>query len=387
MVSVKPLPVATPLLDDESISSWLLRVSLNQGCDLSTILFYHWSKYNLRHHDFDKGFHHINKQIHQDMAVLAQTDTKFFDNRSLIQFNEDIGLEYRPNISLTWVLPIPKFHSKTMVGHQYCAQCMQEDKSAYLRLKWRFSWIVYCEQHLISLQSSCSSCGLPYQPHLIKANHRFINRCPHCREKLSAEAVNQLLCTDAYEFQLKAEQVLSANQAIVFGHSITSGDWFELTLFFINLIRKSTLEKELIYKNLVETLGICGIDGLRLSKTRTGLKFDYLSYEERVMLIAYANQMLKIKFDDWLLACKKNNLTQNSFRLGKRPVIPKAFLPIYKELPSVVKRQIKGSRISAKPKSARAVNTSWERMQLRIEKLKIYDKAKPNKRARRATKS
>ncbi|MGP9601179.1 hypothetical protein ACT3R9_16180, partial [Psychrobacter sp. AOP42-A1-21] len=63
----------------------------------------------------------------------------------------------------------------------------------------------------------------------------------------------------------------------------------------------------LIYKNLVETLGICGIDGLRLSKTRTGLKFDYLSYEERVMLIAYANQMLKIKFDDWLLACKKNN--------------------------------------------------------------------------------
>ena len=63
MVSVKPLPVATPLLDDESINSWLLRVSLNQGCDLSTILFYHWSKYNLRHHDFDKGFNHINKQI------------------------------------------------------------------------------------------------------------------------------------------------------------------------------------------------------------------------------------------------------------------------------------------------------------------------------------
>lgn len=128
-------------------------------------------------------------------------------------------------------------------------------------------------------------------------------------------------------------------------------------------------------------------DGLRLSKTRTGLKFDYLSYEERVMLIAYANQMLKIKFDDWLLACKKNNLTQNSFRLGKRPIIPKAFLPIYNELPSAVKRQIKANRISAKPKSARAVNNSWERMQLRIEKLKIYDKSKPNKRARRATKS
>lgn len=386
MVSVKPLPVATPLLDDESINSWLLRVSLNQGCDLSTILFYHWSKYNLRHHDFDKGFNHINRQIHQDMAVLAQTDVKLFDNRSLIQFNEDIGLEYRSNISLTWVLPIPKFHSKTMVGHQYCAQCMQEDKSAYLRLKWRFSWVVYCEQHLKPLQNSCSICGLPYQPHLIKANHRFINRCPHCREKLSAQTVNQPLCADAYEFQLTAEQVLSANQVVVFGHSITSSDWFELILFFINLMRKSTLEKDLIYKKLIETLDI-GIDGFELSKTKTGLKFDYLSYGERVMLIAYANQMLKITFDDWLLTCKKNNLTQNSFRLGKRPVIPKAFLPIYKKLPSVVKRQVQGSRVSAKPKSARAVNNSWERMQLRIEKLRIYDKAKPNKRTRRATKS
>lgn len=386
MVSVKPLPVATPLLDGESINSWLIRASLNQGCDLSTILFYHWSKYNLRHHDFDKGFNHIDKQIHQDMAVLAKTNIEFFDNRSLIQLNEDIGLEYRSNISLTWVLPIPKFHSKTMVGHQYCAQCMQEDKNAYLRLKWRFSWIVYCEQHLKPLQNSCSSCELPYQPHLIKANHRFINRCPHCREKLSAEKVNQVLCADTYEFQLQAERVLSTNQAVIFGHSITSGDWFELILFFINLIRKSTLEKDLIYKNLIETLNI-GIDGFELSKTRTGLKFDYLPYEERVMLMAYANRMLKITFDNWLLACRKNNLTQNSFRLGKRPVIPQAFLPIYNELPPAVKRRIKGSRISAKPKSAKAVNTSWERMQIRIEKLKIYDKAKPNKRTRRATKS
>lgn len=103
--------------------------------------------------------------------------------------------------------------------------------------------------------------------------------------------------------------------------------------------------------------------------------------------MAYANRMLKITFNNWLLACRKNNLTQNSFRLGKRPVIPKAFLPIYNELPSAIKRQIKGNRISAKPKSAKAVNTSWERMQIRIEKLKIYDKAKPNKRIRRATKS
>lgn len=386
MVSVKPLPVATPLLDDESINSWLLRVSLNQGCDLSTILFYHWSKYNLRHHDFDKGFNHINKQIHKDMAVLAQTDTEFFDNRNLIQFNKDIGLEYRSNISLTWVLPIPKFHSKKMVGHQYCAQCMEDDKNAYLRLKWRFSWVVYCEKHLKPLQNSCSSCGLPYQPHLIKANHRFINRCPHCREKLNAEKANQLLCADAYEFQLKAEQVLSATQTMIFGHSITSADWFELMLFFINLIRKSTLKKHFIYKSLVETLDL-GIEGFELSTTRTGLKFDYLSYDERVMLMAYANQMLKIKFDDWLLACKKNNLTQNSFRLGKKPVIPQAFLPIYEDLPSVIRRQTKGSEVSAKPKSARAVNTSWERMQLRIEKLRIYDKSKPNKRTRRSTKS
>ena len=138
MFSVKSLPVATRLLDNESINSWLLRASLNQGCNLSTILFYHWSKHNLRHHDFDKGFNHIDKQIHQDMAMLAKTNVSSFDNRSLIKLNSDIGLEYQPNSSLTWILPIPKFHSKTMVGHQYCYQCMHEDKNAYLKIKWRF---------------------------------------------------------------------------------------------------------------------------------------------------------------------------------------------------------------------------------------------------------
>ncbi|MER2009929.1 MAG: hypothetical protein ABS939_21040, partial [Psychrobacillus sp.] len=159
----------------------------------------------------------------------------------------------------------------------------------------------------------------------------------------------------------------------------------ELMLFFINLIRKSTLEKNLIYYNLIKTFGI-SVDNLKLSKTRTGLKFDYLSYDERVMLMAYANQMHKITFDNWLSACEKNNLTQNSFRLGKRPVIPKAFLPVYKELPSVTRSQLEGQRTILKPKSSKAVNTSWERMQLRIEKLRIYDQTKPNKRTRRVTK-
>ncbi|OLF35211.1 hypothetical protein BTW00_09740 [Psychrobacter sp. C 20.9] len=385
MFSVKSLPVATRLLDNESINSWLLRASLNQGCNLSTILFYHWSKHNLRHHDFDKGFNHIDKQIHQDMAMLAKTNVSSFDNRSLIKLNSDIGLEYQPNSSLTWILPIPKFHSKTMVGHQYCYQCMHEDKNAYLKIKWRFSWFVYCKQHLISLQNTCASCGLPYQPHLIKADHQFINKCPHCREKLCAHIEKGPICLDTYQFQTMAEQALFTNQATALERQITSADWFELMLFFINLIRKSTLEKNLIYYNLIKTFGI-SVDNLKLSKTRTGLKFDYLSYDERVMLMAYANQMHKITFDNWLSACEKNNLTQNSFRLGKRPVIPKAFLPVYEELPSVTRSQLEGQRTILKPKSSKAVNTSWERMQLRIEKLRIYDQTKPNKRTRRVTK-
>lgn len=385
MFKVKPLPVATPLLEGESINSWLLRSSLNQGCNLSTILFYHWSKYNLRHHDFDKGFNYIDKQIHQDMATLAKTDIESFDRQNLIKFNEDIGLSYQPNISLTWVLPVPKFNSKTTVGHRYCYQCMHEDKNAYLKLKWRFSWYVYCNKHLVPLQNSCASCGLPYQPHLIKAHHQFINRCPHCQEKLKACTKIEMLYEDAYSFQTMAEQALFNNQAIAFGHSITSADWFELMLFFINLIRKSTLEKNLIYHTLMKAFDI-NIKELKLKKTRTGLKFDCLPYSERIMLMAYAKKMYEITEDNWLAICKTHRLTQNSFRLGKRPTIPKAFMPIYNKLPSVTKPQVKAKR-ALKPKSSKAVNTSWERMQLRIERLKSYDKAKLNERARRAVKS
>lgn len=64
---INPLPIRTPLYDGESLTSWIVRAGLNQGCDYGAILYYHWSQYALLQCDFDKGFNAIDPKINEGL--------------------------------------------------------------------------------------------------------------------------------------------------------------------------------------------------------------------------------------------------------------------------------------------------------------------------------
>ncbi len=384
---ITPMPIPTPLFEGESLTSWIVRAGLNQGCDYLAILYYHWSQYTLLSLDFDKGFNHIDPKIHDGLAILANTSREEIEQHTLIAQTQVMGNEFKLNTKLKWVVPVIKISKGKMTPHPYCHLCLAEDATAHLKYKWRFSWYVYCDVHKLAMSENCFSCNLPYQPFRIKAPKRYISYCSHCDFKLSHALSNLLVVDEAYEFQKTAEKVFATNECTIFGQKYDSKQWFELMLFYINLIRKSLLTNKgsnQHYKLLV-SLGM-ETDGVTLAKPKTGLDFDLLPRHERIMLMAYATRLSKIPLEKWLTVCKELKLSQSAFKLGKKPIIPVAFNPIFEKLVDKTVGNAKPiTKTPLKPKSVKAVTVSWERMKTKIAKLETYAKIKTDNKARKTT--
>ncbi len=381
-IGLKPLFLKTRFLPDESISSWLIRASLKQGCSTTTFTYYYWQQYRLWTYDVDKGFNHIDSQIHADMAVLAQASKEDFDKQTLTHFAEITNtLPNAQNINSQWVLPLSKRNRNSLLGYHYCPLCMSDDQTAHLKLNWRFSWYVYCLIHFVPMEFRCPSCGMPYQPNLIKPELRFINRCHACQNKLrDGYLKNLLLVSNAYLLQKAALDVLESGTATVFGNEVTVAEWFELMLFYINIARKAAKTKDVNYMfyRLYVALGFntenMAANYPDLEESKTGLAFDYLPLQERITYMHYAYVLMEAPLEKWLLACKEIKATQNSFYLyNRKTTIPSAFLPVYDSLPAKDRVVRKKTVTEVKPASKKSVMRAWERLKRKMETRMEYE--------------
>ena len=73
---INQLPIKTKFYEDESISSWMIRAALNQGCAPLTFTQYYWSQHRLWTRDLDKGFEYFDPNITLDISKLARIDTE-----------------------------------------------------------------------------------------------------------------------------------------------------------------------------------------------------------------------------------------------------------------------------------------------------------------------
>lgn len=378
---IKPLTVVTPFYENESISSWLVRAALNQGCDPLVLTQFYWPSYRLWTYDVDKGFNLINPNIHDDLAILANTSREQFDEQNLISITSRMGEQPRTkNISMPWTLPLSKRNVKALIGYQYCPLCLAEDKAAYLRLNWRFSWYTHCEYHNIRMELNCGECNMPYQPNLVDATQRYINRCHHCRTNLrDSYLLNLLVVEEACRFQKIAQDTLNTGHALVFNQSVTTKHWFDYMLFLINIARRTAraTDSKFMFYRLMQAMGtdilLAENNRPELCDSSTGLAFDYLSIHERIRFISYAQILAERSLQEWVDVCKEVGVSQNSFHWSTKQKIPEAFMPVYHQLP-LNNRKKSINRVQANnPKSAKSVQKSWERLKRKIEMRDSYE--------------
>ena len=69
-------------------------------------------------------------------------------------------------------------------------------------------------------------------------------------------------------------------------------------------------------------LGEFGISFSKIKRSKTSLRFDYLSIDEKVLSLEVAYQLIQISIAQWIQACRELKVTQNSFNWSKRRIIP-----------------------------------------------------------------
>ncbi|MBE0442125.1 MULTISPECIES: TniQ family protein [unclassified Psychrobacter] len=368
---IRPLTFSTPLLEGESLTSWLIRAALRQGCSPLTFTHYYWPEHRIWTYDVDKGFKYINSQIHSDIAVLAVTAIDAINNQTLINFSKILSIESSSKVALLWTQPLSKRNRYSRIGYPYCYECMTNNKEAHLKLQWRFTWSVCCIEHRKFLQVDCPYCNLPYQPQLIEPEQEFINQCHSCHHKLDKTTLDTIPSEVVYKFQLLANQVLYSKQGTILGKVVDIAEWFDYLLFLINLVRQALKNPDYMFGKLLLELGI---DLSELSSPKTSLRFDFLPLEERIVLIEHAYYLLQVECDDWIYYCQELDITQNSFQWSKRTIVPKAFSQVYDQLPKVPSREYKKQSSGIHPASLEAVMAAWSRLQRKIEMRESYDK-------------
>lgn len=369
---VKPLTFATPFLYGESLTSWLVRAALRHGCSPLTFTYYYWPKYRIWTYDVDKGFDHLDAQIKSDIAILTGHNIDTCDNQILIDFSEDTSVKLENKTSLLWTAPLSKRNRYSRLGYPFCPDCMSDDKEAYLKLRWRFTWSVCCTKHKTFLQVDCKNCKQPYQPQLLSPEQQFVNRCHSCLCKID-KAIDITPSNALNEFQLLADQVFFSKQGVVLGKVVSMGQWFEYLLFLINLVRRGLHNPNYMFGKLLTVLEI---DTSALLLPKTALRFDYLPIEERAVLLECAYYLLQVDGDEWIKACLALNITQNSFQWSKYTVIPKAFSEVCDQLHRAPTRHHKAQSEDIQPTSPKAVMAAWNRLKRKMQMRESYDKHK-----------
>lgn len=372
----KPLAVRTPFFDNETITSWLARAAMNQGCSLNTFRSFYWKQYTLNKVlDADIGFNSINEQIHQDMAVLSSTTKDRFNNQDLSYFKK---------LSSNNPLLLLPYSQNAKYGHNYCPLCFTDDKTPYLRLDWRMSYYIFCDTHKTALVTSCPHCGEPYKPQLLNFPHRQINFCHSCSEDISIGHDLLLANNEEMSFQNKLIAIKKAGEVDVFGCKTSFRQWLDYITYLISLtVFLGSSQKNLLGGNTLTGFNKFGIDSNELSKVlnsaiRDGQsvpRFQFLPSKQRLYVLLLANKLSEKSLDEWLELSNKHTISRKLFKLNSYTKIPEVFLPVYEQVYGWEKIQ-KDSKSNTftykiyvspfKPKSIEECKAKWEALLLLI---------------------
>lgn len=356
---VKSGVIRTSLYPNESISSWLIRAALDCGTEPIIFTGFYWDKWRLWTLDLDRGFEPIAPQIYVDIAELSLNRQVDLTHHSLYSILKPInGEQTLLKGQAKWVLPRSSRNRSHRNGQSYCACCLE--KTPYLRNEWRFAWHFGCLKHYTLLETKCTHCGEPYQPHLLSGDKQQLNHCHNCGEYLSV--AGEKLSELEAEALILLDSIFKTNSGHCFQQQVNSQTYFAILRYFINLIRRAAMAKP--SHAIVRFVEQLGISQTALCQTKTALTFEVLPVEERKHLIVNAVKILQVPRKKLIQAIKQSSITQKAF----------AFETYSIELEIFFKHALKGKTVtgktslrSSKKSSVLSINRQWERLKRQLQ--------------------
>lgn len=352
--------VLVSLLPDELFSSWLTRAALAQGCDPLVLTGALWPRWRVWASDPDRG---LSEERLSTLAGSSGIDVLTFEMATLHPIASaitSVSLDHFP--IWPWVLALGSRNRKHHGGLQYCACCFKEDRKPYYRQQWRLAWHTCCPTHGVLLLDRCSTCNAPLEPHRLSAEDCHLAICATCKSDLrKANSVALPLAVCA--FQQAADQVLRTGQGLYGTEKLDTCGWFELSRYFVMLLRKVALMKN---EGLLRFVNMLGVNTDSLWSPATGLALELLPVEERALLLTGAWKMLDVGPECFLASAMGTQLTKESLHYQNHQ-IPDLIATLIETLPgkSISRtRKIQGNM--DRPRSRQTVMRMFARLQRKL---------------------
>ncbi|HUX89244.1 MAG TPA: TniQ family protein [Gallionellaceae bacterium] len=355
--------ITVPLMQDEVISSWLVRAALTQGCDPLVLSGQLWPKWRIWTGDADRFF--TDERI-KHLSKVSGIPTEALRAATLCSVASQIfGGTLPDKMMWPWMLALGARNTKRRSGLQYCPACLAEDAKPYYRLQWRFAWHTGCEWHNVLLRDRCHACKAPVEPHRLLAEDRSIVICATCKADLRDASISPW-ATEASAFQCMADHVVCQNQGMFQGHAVVASEWFELACFFVRLLRRANHSGIEALRNFIDRLGSTLPGSFPVASE---LRIELLQTQERQKLIGSFYPLMltnKKRFENALI---ESGITLQGF-CEKDESLPQMLQWVTSFLPDKPRsRTPRSERTLTAPRPRHEVMRMMAKLQRRLEML------------------
>lgn len=319
------VPIA--LLPDESLSSFILRLSDAHGVASITLGEILWPKQRVWITDTDRM--RLADLIGLSEVTGIASESLYKTTLSSIEpYISGRELSERRTMVIPWILTLGCRNRQREGGYCVCPGCLSEDKSPYLRIHWRLAWYTSCAKHRTLLISQCSNCLSPISPHLLSVDMHNISYCSCCMHDLRGMATEP--CSQsALDIQALLDSVISNGHCVFGGRRWDSVALFGYLSFLESLSRRAMRIGTSPLKSVFEFLHV---KLPSVSDDLKGLKFEKLPPDVRHKLMVGFMQLLRLPLDDFYACLIQCGITRQAF-VGDCKVVPPYVDALVQKLP------------------------------------------------------
>lgn len=289
-------------LPDELLSSWLVRVSMKQGCDPLALTSCFWPQRRVWATDLDRGT--IGRP--HDCAGLSESD---FSELTLAPIASKVAYGTGPGEAVwPWILAAGCRNRRRHGGLQFCPECLAADTWPYYRRCWRLAWHTSCLKHGCMLMDRCGVCGRTPEPHRLTLANTHLALCATCGADFRTQ-ISPLYDLQAARFQLYADHAVEHGEVRYGDTVVLTAEWFRLARFLVALLRAAGRAGHQCFSQMFERVGM---GQASTWSPLTGLPLELLPTYDRMALLAPTYQVLNVELEALVDAALSSGITRGA---------------------------------------------------------------------------
>lgn len=347
-------PRTQPIMEDELLTSWLVRTALAHGCSPLALTSIIWPKWRALSGDLDRG---LSSDRAISLASVAGCSVSEVSNCCLGSIAEAISGRPIGEATWPWILVRGSRNLRSAAGLQLCPLCFAEGPP-YYRISGRLAWHFSCPRHHVWLIDRCPSCWTALQPQRLLPPDQDCGACHLCGYRFALSPVEST-CESDMLFQQAADECLGG-YCVAGAQLMTTAEWFLWARVVQSFIRCASLHPTQSISAVLCDLGV-----QMLAIIPSGLALEALAVRERAELLAQTWKVMS--FDHEILAqvFSAHALSRSALPLPRGCDAPSSISGILEALKSGSSRHRKsGAGFHGVPNVVRA----WARLQRKFSR-------------------